>query len=193
MGEMPSLDFFTSLRSELGLKVLLLSDTHGLIREVGEIITAFQPDRLLHCGDSEVEPTHPPFQKMTMVKGNMDYGVELPLTRTLHWKGLTITITHGHHYHVKRGLSELKELAQQTKANILLFGHTHFPLCQMEEGVLYINPGSLLHPRGYPYPSFVMMDLEEETGGGYWIEVSYYHRSSMTRLSDLGGRYHIPS
>lgn len=174
------------------MKVLVLSDTHGMVREVEEVISAFRPDRLLHCGDSEMDPKIPPFKNMVMVKGNMDFDADLPLIKTLHWKGLTITMTHGHRYHVKQTLEHLTELAHQTKANILLFGHSHTPVCRMAEGILYMNPGSLLHPRGYPYPSFVIMELSEE-GDRITAEVTFYHRSSMTKLPDLGGRYYFPA
>ncbi|WP_028987769.1 metallophosphoesterase family protein [Thermicanus aegyptius] len=170
------------------MKVLVMSDTHGLLREVEEIIQFIHPDRVLHCGDSEMDPKISPFKEMIMVRGNMDYASDLPLARTLRWKGLKVTITHGHRYHVKESLHSLQDLAEETGAKIILFGHSHFPLCREIRGVLYINPGSLLRPRGYPVPTFALMELAERDDG-FEVEVSFYNRSSFMKLPDLGGRY----
>ena len=56
-------------------------------------------------------------------------------------------MTHGHTYHVKYGLSELKMSARSAKADILLYGHTHDPYTEYDDGLYIMNPGAVL---GYP-------------------------------------------
>ena len=47
-------------------------------------------------------------------------------------------------------------------ADIAIFGHTHTPLCIEEEGILYLNPGSVSLPRQVTYRSIVILDIEDE-------------------------------
>ena len=51
-------------------------------------------------------------------------------------------MAHGHQYHVKMGRSAAESAARQAGANILLFGHTHEPVCEFERGLWIVNPGS---------------------------------------------------
>jgi putative phosphoesterase len=53
-------------------------------------------------------------------------------------------MTHGDIYRVKNGLEALVRKALAEKATVALFGHTHTPLVQSEEGVLLVNPGTLM-------------------------------------------------
>ena len=61
-------------------------------------------------------------------------------------QGARIFYTHGHLYSVKTELGGLLQAARELDANVVLFGHTHQPLCTYREGVHLLNPGSL----GYP-------------------------------------------
>ena len=51
--------------------------------------------------------------------------------------------THGHIHRVKYGLYELVCAARERKADLVLFGHTHKPLQEYEDGLYLLNPGSL--------------------------------------------------
>ena len=42
---------------------------------------------------------------------------------------------------------ELKTLAQQQQADIVIFGHTHVPLIEKIDKITFINPGSISKPR----------------------------------------------
>ena len=61
--------------------------------------------------------------------------------------GRKIVFTHGDLYGVKSGIGGLVSLAKETKANIILFGHTHEPLESYvrteDNGVYLFNPGSI--------------------------------------------------
>ena len=59
----------------------------------------------------------------------------------------TVFVTHGHVYNRDR-LPPLKE------GDVLLYGHTHIPLCETVAGIVCMNPGSVSipkenSPRGY--------------------------------------------
>lgn len=57
------------------------------------------------------------------------------------WKkigGVKVHLEHGH----RRGLQALRYLALEEGARIALFGHTHYPYCEENGGVLLLNPGS---------------------------------------------------
>jgi len=110
-----------------------------------------KPDAILHLGDCfsdalELQRRLPGIQ-FYMVKGNNDWqpGGENELLLTL--EGVTIYMSHGHHYRVKNGLHTLVERARQKKADLALFGHTHQSLFRQEPGVWLMNPGQMLrHP-----------------------------------------------
>ena len=54
----------------------------------------------------------------------------------------------------------------------MLFGHTHYPEIEMQEGILVINPGSLTFPRqrGRKF-SYAVMEAEE--GKDLQAEIRY--------------------
>src|SRR5699024_10801762 len=81
-------------------------------------------------------------------KGNMDAVSSFPLTQTIQWGPFRLFMTHGHLYGVKRSLEELTAAAFQEQADIVLFGHSHIPFCQMKEGTVFLNPGSIALPKG---------------------------------------------
>ena len=76
-------------------------------------------------------------------------------------EGKTIFVCHGDKYGVKYGLMEIEEKAKSVCADIVIFGHTHIPLCIERDGILYLNPGSISLPRGGSSRRFVIMDIQE--------------------------------
>ena len=57
-------------------------------------------------------------------------------------EGVRIFATHGHTLMVKYGLLRATLAAEEEKANVLLFGHTHEALCDWHRGLWYVNPGT---------------------------------------------------
>jgi putative phosphoesterase len=62
----------------------------------------------------------------------------------------TVFCTHGHCLGVKYGFLNLFERAKETNADIALFGHTHEPLVEYEDGLWLFNPGSI-HEHSYGF------------------------------------------
>ncbi|MDY0323563.1 MAG: metallophosphoesterase [Candidatus Carbobacillus sp.] len=149
------------------MRFLIMSDTHGLVQPVSDIVRDHPVDYILHAGDSEMDTGRSPFRQMIMVRGNMDRDLTLQAMRLLRTQGLILLLVHGHEHGVKQDLLRLKLLAQEHGVRIVVYGHTHRPGYLLEEGVLYINPGSLARPRGYPDPTYVLMEvnlMRNETG-----------------------------
>lgn len=130
------------------MRVLVLSDSHGDSSALRRAILA-QPkaEVVIHLGDGEqdLQRARPNFpEKMFLqVRGNCDWGSELPVTGTWEMEGVRVFYTHGHAYGVKSGLYNAVCAAREQKAQVLLFGHTHRALTDYEAGLYIMNPGSL--------------------------------------------------
>lgn len=168
---------------------MILSDSHGLTDEVTQIVDRFKVDKIIHCGDFCVEATLPPFATMLKVRGNCDFAIDVPLKKVVEWQGLRAIVVHGHKYRVKEGYLQLSYLAEEEKAHIVLFGHSHLPVSFVEKGTLFINPGSIYRPRGYPTPTFVIADLEKQDES-FLVKVNYYNLD-YKKMTDLGGEYRL--
>lgn len=157
------------------MKLLVVSDNHGDRQILLDIVKKFEDkvDFMLHCGDSELEAGDEIWQYFTAVKGNCDFGPGFAERQVLKVGGETIYMTHGHLSNVRFGLTQLALEAEEAKATIALFGHTHIAGCEEERGILFLNPGSISQPRGaLKIPTFAII---EATAAAYQIE--YYNRA----------------
>lgn len=156
------------------MKYLVVSDNHGDRQILVDIKNQNmgKVDYFLHCGDSELDPNDELWQTYLSVKGNCDYYPEYPESRIVKTPLDTIYMTHGHLANVRFGLTQLSLQAGQAHANIALFGHTHQLGCEMEQGVLYLNPGSISQPRGpIQIPAYAIIESTEDS-----LTVQYYRR-----------------
>lgn len=129
-------------------KILVISDTHGgrdLLQKCIDISAPF--DMIIHCGDGvkDIRGADIPANAVVLaVAGNTDsyssVEEETLLVETIN--GRTVMITHGHLYNVKSGLNVLSKFADEIKADVVLFGHTHRSFLCMNNPVLF-NPGDL--------------------------------------------------
>ena len=132
------------------MKILVLSDSHSTLSFMRRCIEAVKPDHLIHLGDhfddacaiSEEYPRIP----MTQVPGNCDYyrcPPNQPEILIPRMGGVTLYMTHGHRHKVKIYLGALLADARASKAQAVLYGHTHVADCHQEEdGLWVLNPGS---------------------------------------------------
>lgn len=131
------------------MKILVVSDTHGKHDNLDAAIERELPDRIFHLGDGEGCETYLEAVAdcpVDIVRGNCDYGSDLP-TETIVTVGRhRILLTHGHCHHVNFGTEILETEAKQKEADVVIFGHTHVPLLQESE-VTVLNPGSISFPR----------------------------------------------
>lgn len=106
-----------------------------------------QPQQVIHLGDlmrdAEEVAGHYPKLPFCLVPGNCDgWGIAAPVKKNITLEGKSILLSHGHRWGVKSGYEAAIADAQAVGADILLFGHTHVPLCQqLENGLWMMNPG----------------------------------------------------
>ncbi len=146
-----------------GLRVGIISDTHGLLRP--EVFDAFREvDHILHGGDvgkaeilAELEAIAP----VTAVYGNVD-GFELrgklPQVATARLDGFDIVVTHGDQFGHP---TPAKLHVEFPRAEIIVYGHTHRPLLELvDRTVTVMNPGGAGPARFGLAPSVGIMELE---------------------------------
>ena len=138
------------------MRALVLSDSHGdefNLRWLLECVWKMTGpiDYYLHLGDGASD-----FQRLENfirgrdanaacigVRGNCDfYEPDLPDTVYPRIGGVDLLMTHGHRYGVKQELSSLRFAARDRGCRAALFGHTHEPFLEDEDGLLLLNPGA---------------------------------------------------
>lgn len=145
--------------------IAVISDTHrmGKYIELGRKYIK-DADVLIHLGDNseDVKELAKDFKgDVYGVRGNCDFSTTYPTEQLLNIMGKKIFLTHGHIYGVKNNLSNIYYRAKELNADIVLFGHTHENILKEEDGIVFMNPGSISLPkfRGR-YIGFI--ELQEE-------------------------------
>ena len=128
------------------MKILVFSDSHRSWSGMIQAIDEQKPDQVIHLGDliSDAEEISYLYPKLPvrMVPGNCDGWTTVPSIKQITLQGRSILLSHGHLWGVKSGCDAAIARARAAGADILLFGHTHQPLCQqMEDGLWVLNPG----------------------------------------------------
>ena len=157
------------------MKYLIASDLHGSATYTGELLAAYdreQADRLLLLGDllyhgprNDLPDGYQPKKvaellnarrgEIFSVRGNCEAEVDQMMLDfpaladccLLAVGSRTVYATHGHRFN-RDNLPPLKA------GDVLLYGHTHVPLCETVAGIVCMNPGSVSipkegSPRGY--------------------------------------------
>ena len=125
------------------MRILIVSDTHGKHGSLDKVLEREkQIDMFLHMGDVEdgdiyIEavldcPVH-------IVAGNNDYYGNLPREEILQIGKYKVWMTHGHTYCVSMNTRRLKEAARERGVNIVMYGHTHRPDIDIEEGLATVK------------------------------------------------------
>ena len=136
------------------MKILVLSDSHSGMSFMRYCIDRIKPDQIIHLGDhyddAKTLQEQYPHIRIHQVPGNCDQFCRDPwAVETLNYDigGVRVFMTHGHKHGVKAGDGILVEAAKEMQAQVVLYGHTHEPVCyQAEDGLWVMNPGSC---RGY--------------------------------------------
>lgn len=146
------------------MKILVVSDTHRKNDNYFTILEMHHPDMVIHCGDSvgsEYALTTAAECPVQMVAGNNDYFSELPRELEFSIGKYRVWVTHGHSYYVSMGNEMIKREAVARGKDIVIYGHTHRPVIDMDDDVIAINPGSLSYPRQENRkPSYIIMELD---------------------------------
>ncbi|MFT8322951.1 MAG: metallophosphoesterase [Bacillus sp. (in: firmicutes)] len=164
------------------MKVLIVSDSHSLVEEVGELKARHkgEVDVFLHCGDSELPANEKVMEGYATVRGNCDYDENYPNELVKEVNDTKIFITHGHLYGVKSSITKLSYRAKELGAQIACFGHSHFLGMEMVDNILFINPGSLRLPRGRMEKTYVILTIDQNK---YTTEVYDYTKGKLPDLT----------
>jgi putative phosphoesterase len=147
------------------MKIGIIADTHGCINTWEKVYNGyfFDCDYIIHAGDvlyhgprNDIPKEYHPKQLVASLNacpipiiiacGNCDSEVDgmvltMPIQSPYAFimvNGLRIVINHGHNLtdQTKR------EMAAKCKADVFITGHTHVPLLETYDGIIYLNPGS---------------------------------------------------
>ena len=146
------------MQPDMSTRIVVFSDTHcHTWDEVHPCIRAevADADIAIHCGDlvrmDVVYGLRETAKRSITVHGNSDppdVRNAIPYLETLEVEGVTIGVTHpawgGPEFPPEDLLGDFEETP-----DIILYGHTHEPLNETINGVLYLNPGQ-------GYPSFMV-------------------------------------
>ncbi|MCL5292085.1 MAG: metallophosphatase family protein [Actinobacteria bacterium] len=140
------------------MKALAISDTHvKMVEEIAGLDRAIRPyladvDVILHAGDMLISEAleHLESLKPTYaVAGNMDSpDLRWTLKQTLIMEFGRFKIGLAHGRGAPEGLERrIRTIFSDQKVDCILFGHSHYPFVGVVDGVLMVNPGSLLDKR----------------------------------------------
>ena len=158
------------------MKIGVISDTHSY-RVSQQILKDFKNvDLIIHVGDfcSKADlMIFKKIQKVRAVSGNMD-GLEirqiLPERDVFQVDGLTVGLYHGHGP-ADKVLDIVQKEFRRDKVDIVIFGHSHQPVNEVIDNVLYFNPGSPTDIVRAPYCSYGILKIEEGKVSGEIIKV----------------------
>ena len=166
-------------REHTGMKYFIASDIHGSAYYCEKMLEAYRREgatRLVLLGDilyhgprNDLPREYAPKRVIDLlsdlkdeifcVRGNCDTEVDqmvLPFPILAEYAlidldGRTVFVTHGH----KHNLAALPPL---TSGDVLLHGHTHVPACTTEDGVTYLNPGSVSIPKEGSAHGYILLE-----------------------------------
>ncbi|MBA3953454.1 MAG: metallophosphoesterase family protein [Rubrobacter sp.] len=151
----------------------VIADTH-IPRRARGLPEALLPhlkgaDLILHAGDlmapsllDELEGYAP----MRAVRGNLD-PPELDLPETLEFEFGGVPVAMIHDSGPKRGRRN-RMRRRFPDARVVIFGHSHIPLLEDEDGLMLLNPGSPTDRRRQPRHTFALLWMED---GGVRAEI----------------------
>lgn len=166
------------------MKIVVVSDNHGDTYYMEEMlfIHSEDTDAWFHCGDSELPEDHSLFQNYQTVEGNMDFAKQLKLSRLEEIQGETFLIAHGHKHKVKQSYRLLKEEAEKAGCRFVFYGHTHIAKVEKDEGIYFVNPGSLTQPRDRNKGTYLVLTINEDKTTATF-EFYDTHHNSIPELS----------
>jgi uncharacterized protein len=154
------------------MRIGVISDTH--LQELAPklpkgVINAFKDvQMIIHCGDitelnvlDELKNICP---EVRAVQGNMDSEEvkgKLPLKDIFFVGKFKLALTHGRGAPVTIVDTVLNEFKQE-KPDIIIFGHTHFPVNEKREGVILFNPGSAMDKVYAKFNSCGIIELNDK-------------------------------
>lgn len=149
------------------MKIGVVADTHS--QEIpGQMLEDFKSvDLIIHAGDFcslDVLERLKKIKEVKAVWGNMDDGdirKIFPRCQLIHCGNFFIGLFHGAGA-PQTILDVVKNEFKGNKVDVVIFGHSHRPLNETIDGVLYFNPGSPNDALYAPYRSYGILELTDK-------------------------------
>jgi uncharacterized protein len=136
------------MKPPLSSLIGIISDTHGLLRP--EAIKALRGvDHILHAGDvgdPSILDSLSAIAPLSAIRGNID--AQGPCS---HLPATEVIDLHGHTFYMLHDGQALDLDPAAAGFAAVISGHSHQPLIEWRNGVLYLNPGSA-GPRRFSLP-----------------------------------------
>jgi hypothetical protein len=151
------------------MNILVISDSHGDNVRIKLLLEKYagKIQAVLHLGDHDrdlLRHTNDTPVPLLAVAGNMDDTVFSPRERVLVFGNCSVFMTHGHIYHLNNGIERLSAQTREKSATVCLYGHTHVSAVFTEDGIFFMNPGSLTKPRDENPPGYGLLTIDDKTG-----------------------------
>ncbi len=155
------------------MKIGIISDTHGYLNP--QILKIFSDvDQIFHAGDIgniEILETLKSIAPVKAIYGNVDapnLRQILPPRLTAVVEELTVLMIHDigtpQHFLASQLFSQIKPTP-----DIVIFGHTHVPYWEFQEGILLINPGSATKPQPPHKPTVMLLEVDKREIVGHQL------------------------
>ena len=158
------------------MKIGVVSDTHSFSIPQQLVKDFADAELIIHAGDFCSKEVYNGFAKMKTLKavyGNMDDADlcrKLPRKDIFECEGIRIGVYHGEGP-AKRVLDFVREEFKEDKVDVVVFGHSHQPLNEVIDNVLYFNPGSPNDKIYAPYCSYGMLEIRNGKVNGKIIKI----------------------
>ncbi|MFH1407186.1 MAG: metallophosphoesterase family protein [Candidatus Omnitrophota bacterium] len=156
------------------MKVGVISDTHipfaanDLPKSIYENFKGVE--LILHAGDLAEMSVLEKLKKIcktVAVRGNMDsHAVKKALAQKeiIKVRNFTLGLIHGEG--PPSGICDLvREAFRGEKVDAIVFGHSHSPLCETHNGILYFNPGSPTDKIFSSFNSYGILEINDKIEG----------------------------
>ncbi len=158
------------------MKIGVVADTHSH-KIPPQLLKDFQKtDLIVHAGDFCSIADLEVFTRIGDVKavcGNMDEPAlvkKLPQRLVFEAGGVRIGVIHGRGS-AQKNLECVQKDFQKDLVGVVIFGHSHVPVNQTIDGVLYLNPGSPTDKILTPYRSYALLDIKDRKCSAKIIKV----------------------
>jgi len=147
----------------------VISDTHGRLPQ--SVLMAFKDaDLIVHAGDIGKQEILEYLRKIApiiVVRGNMDTGNwahHLPEKEVIKVCKFRLCVIHD--------VYKIELISKSSTCQIVISGHTHCPLVEKQQEVLFLNPGSAVQPRYGYRASVALLRINENSIDTRLIEIT---------------------
>ena len=175
-------------------KLLVISDSHGdvtALKKIFEWTKERTPPKDSICavaflgdGLTDLMPAADSagfFSDWKLVRGNNDFGIQVPDSAVFDFANQRFFICHGHKYNLYGGDHMLLAAASNLQADVVLSGHSHIPYHKTENGIHLINPGAIRHTRSNIGSTFAVIECTENQP----IKVDFWGINEKGKISKV--------